>query len=159
MSSDLSQPPCPCGSGKPFAACCGPYLAGERPAPTAESLMRSRYTAFARGDAAYLLATWHASTRPADLDLADDPVTWQRLDIRQTQAGGLDDTHGEVAFTAHYLAGGQPGVLQENSRFVRENGQWYYVDGQIGGSAPAKPGRNAPCPCGSGKKYKRCCGR
>lgn len=121
--------------------------------------MRSRYTAFTRGDAAYLLATWHVSTRPAQLDLAADPVAWQRLDIRQTQAGGPEDARGKVAFVAHYLAGGQPGTLQENSRFVRENGRWLYVDGQIGESQPAQTGRNAPCPCGSGKKYKRCCGR
>lgn len=114
--------------------------------------MRSRYAAYARGDAAYLLATWHPSTRPPTLALEEDPA-WCGLEIRACAAG---DREGSVEFVARYRDGGRPGALHETSRFVREEGCWYYVDGRIH-PAP-KVGRNDPCPCGSGRKFKRCCG-
>ncbi|GAB6857512.1 YchJ family protein [Microbacterium xylanilyticum] len=120
---------CPCGSGDLFDACCGPILAG-RPAPTAERLMRSRYTAFARGDAAYLLRSWHPSTRPERLDL-DDDVRWLRLDILAKTGGGPFDTEGVVEFEAIHRDPAGRGVLHERSRFVREDGHWYYVDGVV----------------------------
>ena len=120
---------CPCGSGDVFDACCGPILAG-RPAPTAERLMRSRYTAFARGDAAYLLRSWHPSTRPERLDL-DEDVRWLRLDILAKTGGGPFDTEGLVEFEAIHRDPAARGVLHERSRFVREGGQWYYVDGVV----------------------------
>ena len=148
---------CPCGSGRGFLDCCGPALNGERPAATAEALMRSRFTAFARGDADYLLATWHPDTRPAQVDLSDQLV-WERLDVLQIEAGGPDDRAGRVGFAAYYRdATGAQGCLRELSRFVRVEGRWRYLDG-VPLAAP-KPGRNAPCPCGSGRKYKQCCGR
>ncbi|MFC0506292.1 YchJ family protein [Micromonospora costi] len=119
---------CPCGSGHPYAQCCGPLHRGTADAPTAEALMRSRFSAFAVGDAAYLLRSWHESTRPARLDL-DPAQRWIRLEIVDTAAGGLFDSTGTVAFRAHYRAGGSAGTLVERSRFVRTDGRWVYLDG------------------------------
>jgi len=92
--------------------------------------MRSRFAAFRDGDAAWLLASWHPSTRPAELDLSDSPA-WRGLQIVETVAGGPEDTMGIVEFRATYLEDGAVGVLHERSRFVREDGRWYYVDGEI----------------------------
>ena len=98
---------------------------------TAEALMRSRFDAFRRGDAAWLLRTWHPSTRPRDLALSDNP-RWRGLQIIDTVAGGTHDDSGVVEFRATYLdeAGGV-GVIEERSRFVREDGRWFYVDGEV----------------------------
>lgn len=149
------QPSCPCGSGRDYTQCCGVYHRGEQQAATAEALMRSRYAAYVRGDSAYLMRTWHVRTRPEQLALADQPV-WQRLEILDCVAGQPDDVEGVVEFVAHYMSEQSPGSLRERSRFVYEQGAWFYLDGQVG--QPTKIGRNAPCPCGSGKKYKHCCG-
>ena len=125
---------CPCGRpdarGRPLAfdACCGRYLGTGAPAPDAELLMRSRYSAFVRGDVAHLQATWHASTRPADLDL-EPGQRWLGLEVRRHVP--LDDTHAEVEFVARSRVGGRGVRLHERSRFVREGGQWFYVDGDI----------------------------
>ena len=154
--------PCPCGSGKSYAACCGPCHAGTQSATTAEALMRSRYSAFVLKDAAYLLRTWHPSTRPAGIGLDPDDVHWLALTIVRTEAGTDSDRNGMVEFIARYRTNGQTASLHEASRFTREEGAWYYLDGKFERSGTAqggKPGRNAACPCGSGKKYKRCCGR
>lgn len=94
--------------------------------------MRSRFSAFALGLAPYLLATWHPSTRPATVDL-DDDVTWRRLQIVDTVAGGPDDTDGIVEFRASYRGPDGTGLLHERSRFVREAGRWFYVDGDVSG--------------------------
>ncbi len=118
---------CPCLSGSPFDECCGPLHSGAAVAPTAERLMRSRFSAFALGDAAYLLASWHPSTRPVTLEL-DDDLRWYRLDILSTTRGGFADTTGTVEFDAWYR-GSPAGVLHEVSRFVREHGRWWYLDG------------------------------
>ncbi|NMD55590.1 preprotein translocase [Tsukamurella columbiensis] len=91
--------------------------------------MRSRFAAFRDGDAAWLLASWHPSTRPAELDL-DEDVRWRGLQIVDTVAGGATDRTGVVEFRATYLADGEFGVLHERSRFVREDGRWWYVDGE-----------------------------
>lgn len=122
-----ASPPCPCGLGAPYAACCGPFLAGREAAPTAERLMRSRYTAFARGDAAYLLRTWAAATRPADLTL-DPGIRWTGLTVLGATGGSAFHSEGTVEFTARYRAGGRAGEQHENSGFVREQGLWVYVD-------------------------------
>jgi SEC-C motif-containing protein len=100
-------------------------------AATAEHLMRSRFSAFALGDVAYLLRTWHPSTRPASLEL-DPELRWYRLDVLRTERGGLLDTQGLVEFRAHYRSPGGSGVQAETSRFVREDGDWLYVDGRVG---------------------------
>ena len=117
--------PCPCGWGEPRAACCGRYLAGAD-APTAEALMRSRYTAFALGDAAHLLRTWDPATRPRELVL-DDDVRWRRLVVLGTSGGGPFDDTGTVEFEAHYHQAGRRGVQAERSLFARSAGRWVYV--------------------------------
>lgn len=129
---------CPCGSGDVYSACCGPFHRGQAPAPTAERLMRSRYSAFALGEAAYLLSTWHPSTRPRALDLEPD-VEWRRLEILDTVGGGEGDVSGEVEFRAFWRILPAPGrrrdggVLHERSRFVRERDGWLYVGGDVAG--------------------------
>jgi SEC-C motif-containing protein len=137
MARAADSQACPCGradrAGRTLAlaACCGRYLGhwDELPAPDAESLMRSRYTAFVLGDAYYLQATWHASRRPAELAL--EPGTkWLGLEVRA--ASRQDDDHAQVEFIARSRdAGGRAHRLHERSRFVREDGRWYYVDGDI----------------------------
>ena len=119
---------CPCGSGEVLAACCGRYLAGEAVAPTARALMCSRFTAFAVGGEDYLLATWHPSTRPAGVGLNPDQ-RWLHLAVEATAAGGPFDDRGTVEFTAVYRDASGRGRLHELSRFVREGGRWFYVDG------------------------------
>ena len=125
---------CPCGRvdacGQPlaWAACCGRYLDHDTPAPDAESLMRSRYSAFVRGRRDYLLATWHASTRPLQLEL-DGAAKWLGLEIRSHRV--LDADHAEVEFVARWREAGHAVRLHERSRFVREAGRWYYVDGDM----------------------------
>jgi SEC-C motif-containing protein len=120
---------CPCGTTRTYDECCAPAHAGAAP-PTAEALMRSRYSAFARGDADHLLRTWHRSTRPARLTV-DGRQRWTRLRILATERGGPADADGTVEFRAHFRAAGEPGSLHERSRFVRENGEWFYIDGTI----------------------------
>ncbi|MDA3648828.1 YchJ family protein [Saccharopolyspora indica] len=119
---------CPCGLGEPFAECCAPLHSGERRASTAEQLMRSRFSAFAVGDAAYLLESWHPSTRPDEVEL-DPQQRWLHLEILQRTGGGPFDSAGTVRFRAHYRLPGEKGALTENSRFVKEGGAWFYVDG------------------------------
>ena len=121
-----AESPCPCGSSVPLAACCGRFLEGKADAPDAERLMRSRYSAFVgeRGD--YLLATWHASRRPPAIDF-DTGAKWLGLEVRRHQSTGPDSA--EVEFVARWRVGGRAVRLHECSRFVREGGRWYYVDG------------------------------
>ncbi|MGQ4511349.1 YchJ family metal-binding protein [Streptomyces sp. DW26H14] len=127
--------PCPCGLPAAYAACCGRFHAGTDAPATAELLMRSRYSAFAVGDEAYLLRTWAAAQRPARLGL--DPATrWTGLTILDTSGGSAFHTTGTVTFLAHYTDGSRPpapGVLRERSRFARERGDWVYVDGSTDG--------------------------
>lgn len=134
MASDVGIPGdaarCPCGSGDVFGGCCAPLLDGAA-APTAERLMRSRYTAFAVRDAEYLRATWHPSTRPAELDV-DDDLRWRRLVIVDRVAGGPFDREGVVEFEAFWRQGDERGSLRERSRFVREDRRWLYLDGHVG---------------------------
>jgi SEC-C motif-containing protein len=122
---------CPCGTGNSVADCCGKYLEGGASAPTAETLMRSRYTAFALMDTDYLKLTWHPDHRPATLDL-DPHQRWTGLEILSTERGSLFDSDGTVEFRAHYSYGTQRGNLHERSRFARIDGRWLYVDGDIG---------------------------
>jgi len=112
---------CHCGLLGGYAACCGRLHRGDVHASTAEELMRSRYSAFAVGDAAYLLATWHPSTRPRRLDLGD--TRWRRLEVLSA-SGGLLDTEGRV----HFRAYANDGVMEERSRFVRSERRWMYLD-------------------------------
>lgn len=150
---------CPCASGMSYALCCGSLHQGLRQAESAEQLMRSRYAAFALGLDDYLAASWHPQTRP------DGPITgpvkWLGLEIIDCRLGGPEDSQGEVAFRARYLDGDRLEEVAENSRFTRLDGHWVYVDGErLAASRPERRiGRNEPCPCGSGAKFKRCCGK
>jgi SEC-C motif-containing protein len=116
---------CPCGSGDDYDACCGRLHAGV-PAPTAEALMRARYSAFAVGDLGYLLGTYHQSSRPEAFSL-DRSIEWIRLAVLETEDGGLFDSAGTVRFRAVYVRDAKRGVMDEKSRFVREDGRWTYV--------------------------------
>lgn len=119
---------CPCLSGLTYAECCGRFHAGEL-APTAEALMRSRFSAFAVGDAGYLLTTWHPDTRPTELEL-DAGVRWYRLDVQAVGRGGPFDDEGTVEFTAYRRGAEGAGSMHEVSRFQRTHGRWLYLDGQ-----------------------------
>lgn len=119
--------------------------------------MRSRYTAYVLGNEAYLLQTWHQTTRPPRLALQGrDAIEWLGLSVGASERGEITDSTGVVEFTVRYRAKAKMVVLHERSRFVQEYGQWFYMDGEM---KEDTVGRNAPCPCGSGKKYKLCCGQ
>ncbi|MEU4095739.1 YchJ family metal-binding protein [Streptomyces sp. NPDC026673] len=118
--------PCPCGLPAAYGDCCGRYHSGHAEAPTAEALMRSRYSAYAVRDAAYVLRTWHPETRPADLDL-DRHLRWERLEILSTTDGSAFHSEGTVAFRAHYSLRGEHDAMEEHSRFIRHEGAWVYV--------------------------------
>lgn len=120
---------CPCGSGDRFDACCAPILRGA-PTPTAERLMRSRYTAFVVGDARHLALSWHPRTRPVSIE-PDPGVRWTRLEIVGSVDGAEGDDEGVVEFRAHWLDGRERGTLHERSRFARHRGAWCYVDGDV----------------------------
>jgi len=152
---------CPCGSGLAYAVCCEPYLSGSERPQTAQQLMRSRYSAFVVRYEDYLLQTWHVSSRPEQLVLeSGDNLHWLGLNIIDLEQGGADHKHGIVEFVASFKSAEGKQSLHERSRFIREAGQWFYLDGEIKKDLPAraeKIARNALCPCGSGKKFKRCC--
>jgi len=142
----MTTPPdfaCPCGSGHLLSACCGRYHAGPNaePAPTAEALMRSRYSAYVLDRLDYLRATWHPGTRPAVLEPNEPGLRWLGLTVRHHKV--LDPDHAEVSFVARSKLGGRAHRLEEVSRFVREDGRWLYVDGDIGapvgGSVSGRP--------------------
>jgi SEC-C motif-containing protein len=155
---------CPCASGRAFAECCGPYLSGVALPPTAEALMRSRYSAFATGNIDYLEETLMPGTR-ADFDRTavgewSKSSEWTGLLVRSVEAGSASDTEGYVEFVAQFRQEGTDRVHHETGHFGKRDGRWYYVDGVMG-TRPrtvVKIGRNDPCSCGSGKKYKKCCG-
>ena len=121
---------CPCESGLNYDSCCGRFIDdGEKP-DTAEQLMRSRYTAFALNNIAYLEKSWHPTTRPATIE-TDEKVRWLGLKIKRTGQGGADDDQGIVEFVARFKIDGRGHRLHEISRFVKENGQWLYLDGEM----------------------------
>jgi SEC-C motif-containing protein len=153
---------CPCGSNLNYEQCCGPYIQGSKDAPTAEALMRSRYVAYAQKNDDYILKTWHDSTRPEDAHPTQSNATWIGLTILRTEGGQENDTDGVVEFRARCRIKDEAAGVDEASQFVKEDGKWYYVDGapiQPVRTRDSKVGRNDPCPCGSGKKYKKCCGK
>ncbi|MCH8499676.1 MAG: YchJ family protein [Marinobacter sp.] len=152
MATEAADLNCPCGSGDAYDSCCGPIHQG-RAAATPEALMRSRYTAFVLALPDYLLATWHPRTRPATLSLDGSPA-WASL---QVLSAGQRGDEGQVHFRALYPAAEGWGSLEEASEFVREGGRWYYLHGRTR-EGVYKPGRNDRCPCGSGRKFKACCG-
>jgi SEC-C motif domain protein len=159
---------CPCGTGREYEGCCGPILAGA-PAPTAEALMRSRYTAYVKGDVDHILGTYTAEAgKGVDRETTETwskESTWLGLEILGTEGGGADDRTGHVHFVAHFKQGDGPEQRhEERASFVRsaKDGRWRYAEGKVAGPPPvrreATPGRNDPCTCGSGKKWKKCHG-
>lgn len=153
--SDVKR--CPCGTMRDYVQCCGQYIDAAVLPESPERLMRSRYTAFVRHNSDYLQHSWHESTRPEQLQFEPD-VRWFGLQIVDCQVSKAEDK-GWVEFIARFKGNGRLQSLHERSRFVREQGRWQYVDGQIHQRPEAeKIGRNVLCPCGSGKKFKRCCG-
>jgi SEC-C motif domain protein len=156
-SEGMGSKPCPCGSGSALTECCGRYHRGA-PAPSPEALMRSRYSAFALDLTDYLLASWHTSTRPSYLETAS-ATRWVRLEVLDaSEEGEGDSARGQVHFRATFQEGRRWAALEEISRFVQEAGRWVYLDGSPDVTR-LKTGRNDPCPCGSGRKFKSCCGR
>ena len=158
---------CPCGSGNAYAACCQPFLEHPSTVPTAESLMRARYTAHVLKKVDFIVNTTHASTYRADhhqeIVTWIESTTWKKLQVVETHQGGVNDQEGYVLFKAWYEQDGTAKVHDEYSYFKKEEGVWYFVQGRppVVKSKPVrsqKVARNAPCSCGSGKKYKRCCG-
>ena len=158
---------CPCGSDKPYADCCEPVIRGTRNAETPEALMRSRYTAYVKKELDHLYNSLHPSERK-DYKKEEGAnwaknLDWQSLEILKTEDGGPEDETGMVEFIARYRKKETPFNHHEIAEFVREDGQWYFKDGHAPKPVQSirqgpKIGRNDPCPCGSGKKYKKCCG-
>lgn len=172
MTQETSPSTCPCRARedeKPgFAECCGPYLAREAKAPTAEALMRSRYSAYVKGDIDYLHDTLAPDQRKDfSAESSEDwakKSEWLGLDIVETEEGGENDATGTVQFVAHFKRDGKILTHKEKSLFTHDakDGVWYYAAQLVLKSTPLvlgkQTGRNDPCPCGSGKKYKKCCG-
>lgn len=157
---------CPCGSGGEYKACCEPVLAGTRPAPTAEALLRARYTAFNRVDIKFIESS-HASNTRGQLDLKGieqwaRSAEWKRLEVIGVERGQPGDADGEIEFKAHYRLHNKDCMLHELAKFAHKQGRWWYVDSQLPDvrqyvRETPKLGRNDPCACGSGKKFKKCC--
>lgn len=159
---------CPCKSGKTFGECCHRVISGQKQADTAEELMRARYSSYASGEIEFLRKS-ATKTMQAEFDenasrAWSKAATWHGLEIVRTEKGGVDDDEGMVEFRALYSANGEFCNHHEAAKFVKENGRWLFADGDFVAEKPItreveKIGRNDPCPCGSGKKYKKCCGR
>jgi SEC-C motif domain protein len=157
---------CPCGSDRDYQDCCGPYIAGTRLAPTAETLMRSRYSAYVKREIDYIVATCvRDDEHGIDIDATrrwSEKSTWLGLKILRAEKGGTQDVEGTIEFIATYILDGLRDEHHEISKFVKNDGSWLYEEGEVVPAtivrAEPKVGRNDPCPCGSGKKYKKCHG-
>lgn len=157
---------CPCGSGAAFAECCEPVISGAQPASTAEQLMRARYSAYVGVQMDFVFETTHPDHRQgydhAGTKEWAENSEWQGLEIVNTLKGGPADATGEVEFIARFSEKGVPREHHENARFTRSDGRWFFSDGSMVKPKPihvSKVGRNDPCTCGSGLKYKKCCGK
>lgn len=158
---------CPCGSQKNYENCCGQYISGQANAPTAEALMRSRYTAYVKQAFPYVYQTYHSDTKQhfslQAIEEQSEQIKWLGLKIIETEKGLENDDEGIVRFSASHRLNDKMHYLNERSFFARENGVWRYVNGETQLSKTAvntkKIGRNDPCPCKSGLKYKKCCGK
>ncbi len=160
---------CPCGyivndKVALYSECCEPFISGLSKPIHCEQLMRSRYTAYSLANVDYLIATWHPSKQPSlnrqDLLQSASNTEWMRLQVVNSHQQG---ERGIVEFNAWFKDIDGEGLnhpincLHETSRFEKMGDQWFYVDGDVESSGETKVGRNDPCPCGSGKKYKKCC--
>ncbi len=155
---------CPCCSGKSFDKCCQPVLKNNS-ALTALELMRSRYTAFYQCEAEYLYNTTHPTSQTEtslhEIEEWSKENKWTKLEIVETEKGSVNDKSGVVEFKAFYTdKNGVDQIHHEKSNFLKEEGKWFYFEGKAVSQNPVidkKVSRNEPCPCGSGKKYKKCC--
>jgi len=164
MENDMET--CPCGTNKPYSQCCEPLIRGERQAQTPEELMRSRYSAYAKTEVDYIISTTHPEKQedllPEGIQRWSESSTWHGLEIVSSDGAEANDQTGTVEFIAHYTEKNTKKKHHERALFDRIDGTWYFSDGE-----PVTPkqfirqqpkvGRNDPCPCGSGKKYKKCC--
>jgi SEC-C motif-containing protein len=165
MTDNNHDQSCPCGSGAPFTDCCEPIINGVRESQTAEELMRARYAAFATGAIDFIVASTHSRTRPEiviqDIREWSQTSTWQGLQIIETKTA--EDEKAHVSFEARFTQAGKDQIHKEKALFEREQGKWRFVTGSelknptVRYETP-RTGRNEPCPCGSGRKYKKCCG-
>jgi SEC-C motif-containing protein len=157
---------CPCGSGRAYLDCCGPVVSGKKPAETAEQLMRARYTAHAKIEVDFIFNSTHPDHRQ-DYDHKGtrrwaESAEWLGLDIRDTTMGGAGDAAGEVEFVVRFRDKDGIRTYHERGQFKRDGKRWYFTEGTMVRPAPLsvnKIGRNDPCTCGSGLKYKKCCGK
>lgn len=167
MSAEaLATENCPCGSGAPYASCCGPVIDGVQPATTAVQLMRARYTAYAKVAVDFIHDTTHPDHRqgydPEGTKKWAEESEWDELEILSTRLGSAEDSVGEVEFVARYREQGKNREHHELGEFRKKEGKWYFTEGKMVKSRPitvTKIGRNDPCSCGSGQKYKKCCGK
>ncbi|MFT5234537.1 MAG: SEC-C motif-containing protein [Candidatus Krumholzibacteriia bacterium] len=159
---------CPCGTEKSYAECCEPVVKGDRAATTAEELMRARYTAYTKVELDFLHESLHPDHRegvdPEGSREWAENAEWHSLEVLKTSAGGPEDEQGKVEFVATYTLDGDMQRYHEQAEFDKIKGNWYFREGVPGVRQPIvreepKIGRNDPCSCGSGKKYKKCCGR
>ena len=157
---------CPCGSGNELEVCCKPFISGAKKAPTAESLMRARYTAYTLVEVDFILKSHDSKTRDEiskeETKAWAESSQWLGLEVVNVVNGLEDDKAGVVEFKANYKTGGVKYTHHEEAKFVKKRGAWYFEDSKIINKPikreGAKIGRNDPCICGSGKKYKKCCG-
>lgn len=164
---------CYCGSNAPFGSCCEPLITGIKQAASPEALMRSRYSAYVVGNYDYILNTYASSQRQElsveELSQASQGTKWLKLVVKKSEKATelplqslppISETSSTVTFSAYYKVGSDFYKLHECSSFVQEDNAWRYTTGQIfDDSGLLKPQRNAPCFCGSGNKFKRCCGK
>ncbi|ULQ58737.1 YchJ family protein [Brucepastera parasyntrophica] len=157
---------CSCGSGKKYQDCCEPIISGKTLAPTAETLMRARYTAYAVHNIDFITDSCLREKGQNDIDLEEtrrwsEDSQWLGLKIHRTEKGSASDQEGVVEFSASYIRNGLKDEHRETASFKKVNGKWYFSEGRLANTtivrASPKVGRNDPCPCGSGKKYKQCC--
>ncbi|HEY5973710.1 MAG TPA: YchJ family protein [Geobacteraceae bacterium] len=156
---------CPCGSGEPYGDCCEPLISGVRLATTPEQLMRSRYSAYVKTAIDYLYETTHPAHRTGydheGTRQWAESAQWLGLEVVRSEDGPAKGV-GQVEFVARYLENDQEQRHHEVGQFKQEDGAWYFTEGKMVRPQPlrvAKIGRNEPCPCGSGAKYKKCCGK
>ncbi len=157
---------CPCGNPNPYEQCCEPYHKGTKQADTAEALMRARYSAFAKADVDYILSTVNPDSREENdresTHAWASKSEWLGFELLDVQDGGADDEAGKIEFNARYRISGNEYCHHEVATFEKVDGKWFFMEGEVAGGetfkrTSVKVGRNDPCPCGSGKKYKKCC--
>jgi SEC-C motif-containing protein len=157
---------CPCGATQAYETCCEAIIKGQKPAETAEQLMRSRYSAYVMKEIDYLRTSLHPDQR-ADFNEKTtrawaEGAEWHGLEITGSTGGGPDESEGRVEFSVSYTEKGVKKDYRERATFSKKDGTWYLVSGEPLRAkqvvrAATKTGRNDPCICGSGKKYKKCC--